>query len=453
MSPPDGDTAPDSYVLGVQRPSAHPSPVARSIAQFAIAGLGAVVIIGIVAVLILRNSTSHEAIRDARELAGVAGRGVAQPLMTPELLRGDPAALRRVDRAIHASVLGHDVVRVKIWDARGRIVYSDEPRLIGHTYTLGEDETNALRHGGVFSDASDLSRPENRFERSYHRLLEVYLPIRATDGTRLLYEDYERQSQIAASSHRQWSALLPGLIGALVVLWLVQVPLAWSLARRLRERQREREQLLRRAIESSDMERRRIAAHLHDGAVQRLAGVSFALAAEAGREATAGSPERAATLRRASGAARETVRELRTLLVDIYPPTLQRSGLAAAVADLAALLSETGIDVTVDVPEPLDVPDGVEALFFRVTQEALRNAGLHSRARHVEVAVDVDGRRALLRVTDDGRGFDREALRDNGHGHFGLRLMEDLARDAGGVLDVRTAPDAGTTISLEVPLR
>ena len=115
----------------------------------------------------------------------------------------------------------------------------------------------------MVANASDLARPENRSERGFSRLVEVYLGIRATNGQRLLYENYERSSTISASSRRQWLALLPALAGALLVLYLVQVPLAYSLGRRLRARQREREQLLRSAIEASDLERRRIAAELH----------------------------------------------------------------------------------------------------------------------------------------------------------------------------------------------
>ena len=61
--------------------------------------------------------------------------------------------------------------------------------------------------------------------------------IRGPHGERLLYEDYERSSTISASSRRQWMELLPALLGALLVLYLIQVPLAWSLARRLRARQ------------------------------------------------------------------------------------------------------------------------------------------------------------------------------------------------------------------------
>ena len=105
----------------------------------------------------------------------------------------------------------------------------------------------------------------------------------------------------------------------LLVLYLVQVPLAYSLARRLRARQREREELLRRAIDASDLERRRIAADLHDGAVQRLAGVSLSLAASANALGDAeDGGEAGGALSRAAAETRETIRELRTLLVDIY---------------------------------------------------------------------------------------------------------------------------------------
>src|SRR5205085_11042636 len=178
---------------------------------------------------------------------------------------------------------GTPIVRAKVWDARGRIVYSDARGLIGVKYPLGLAERAVLRRGGIAADASDLARPENRSERRFRKLVEVYASVRATDGTRLLYEDYERSSAISASSQRQWQGLLPALAGALAVLYLIQLPLAYSLARRLRHRQREREELLRRAIDASDLERRRIAADLHDGAVQRLAGVSLSLAAAAGR--------------------------------------------------------------------------------------------------------------------------------------------------------------------------
>jgi signal transduction histidine kinase len=430
--------------------------LARLFARFALTGLVAMIIIGVIAFIVVRRSATSGAIRQAQELTQLAGRGIAEPLITPGVLRGVPADLARVDRAVRGRILrGTPIVRVKIWDAGGRIVYSDAPQLVGSVYPLGPGELRVLRNGGVEADASDLSRPENRSDRKFKRLVEVYVGIRTSNGTRLLYEDYERSSTISASSRRQWVGLLPALVGALLVLYLIQVPLAYSLARRLRDRQREREELLRRAIDASDLERRRIAADLHDSAVQRLAGVSLSLAASA---AGNGGGDAGEGMRRTiAGAAletRETIRELRTLLVDIYPPTLQRSGLLAALNDLVASLRASGVEVSLRVPGALELPDDVEALFYRVAQEAIRNARNHGGASEVEICVETETDQAVLSVVDNGRGFSPEEGGGRAPGsHFGLRLMHDLVDHAGGRLTVLSAPGEGASIRVTVPLR
>jgi two-component system NarL family sensor kinase len=435
-----------------------PDPtLARLFARFALTGLAAMIIIGAIAFVVIRRSATSGAIREAKQLTQLAGSGIAEPLITPGVLRGLPADLARLDRAIRQRILGATpIVRVKIWDERGRILYSDAPQLIGAGFPLDAQELRILRNGGIQADASDLNRPENRADRRFKRLVEVYVGIRGPNGHRLLYEDYERSSTISASSRRQWMGLLPALLGALLVLYLIQVPLAYSLARRLRARQREREQLLRRAIDASDLERRRIAVDLHDGAVQRLAGVSLSLAASAGAN---GSPDTDETIREtiatAASETRETIRELRTLLVDIYPPTLQRSGLLAAMNDLVAPLKATGVAVSLRVPGSLELPDNIEALFYRVAQESIRNAKNHGQASEMEICVETQPTQAVLVVVDNGRGFSPDAGADREHheGHFGLRLMRDLVDHAGGRLVVTSSPGEGASVRLTVPLR
>ena len=428
---------------------------ARMFARFALSGLAAMIIIGAISFVIVRRSATAGAIRQAKELTQLAGRGIAEPLISTGVLHGVRADLDRLDRMVHERILrGTPIVRVKIWDAGGRIVYSDAPQLIGSVFKLGADELRILRSGETKADASDLTRPENRTERGFKRLVEVYVGIRGPGGRRLLYEDYERSSTISASSRRQWIGLLPALAGALLVLYLIQVPLAYSLARRMRARQREREELLRRAIDASDLERRRIAADLHDGAVQRLAGVSLSLAASArasGNEA--GDEDTRQAVASAASETRETIRELRTLLVDIYPPTLERSGLLAALNDLLGPLTAAGIAVSLRSSESLKLPADTEALFYRVAQEAIRNARSHGDATEVEIEVARRGRDAVLRVIDNGNGFSPHAADERPQtDHFGLRLMRDLADHAGGKLEVVSSPGNGTSVSLEVPL-
>lgn len=439
----------------LRRSRAADPTLARLLARFALSGLVAVAVIGAIGFEVVRSSATSGAIRQAMSLSELAGRGIVEPLITPGVLRGAPEDLARLDQAVRRRILpGTPIVRVKIWDARGRVLYSDATQMIGSVFSLGADELRTLRGGGTQAEASDLNRPENRSERGLNRMVEVYVGIRGPDGRRLLYEDYERSSSVSARSRRQWMGLLPALLGALLVLYLVQVPLAYSLARRLRSRQREREALLRRAIDASDLERRRIAADLHDGAVQRLAGVSLSLAAAAGNASSTEEGERA---RRAfavgASETRETIRELRTLLVDIYPPALQRSGLRAAVDDLVAPLRATGVAVSLQIPDVVDLPDYVEALLYRVAQEALRNSRAHGKPSAVDISVKANVHHVVVSIVDNGRGFAPGNLEDGRPGrHFGLRLMRDLADHAGGALNVHSSPGHGASVRLEVPL-
>ena len=87
---------------------------------------------------------------------------------------------------------------------------------------------------------------------------------------------------------------------------------------------------------------------------------------------------------------------------------------------------------------------------LRVAQEALHNALRHSGAEHVDVTLDRRGAGAVLRVTDDGRGFDPRTVRRAGR-HLGLVSMRDRASGVGGTLTVESEPDKGTTIEMEVP--
>ncbi|MEA2478236.1 MAG: two-component system, NarL family, sensor kinase [Thermoleophilaceae bacterium] len=428
--------------------------VAGALAQFAIGGLIATLILGFVGVTVLRKAGESDATKDSKRVTRIVGRGIVQPELTDALLRGDPAAIARVDRTVRRRVLIDPVVRVKIWTPDGRIVYSDEPRLIGSRYPLGADESAVLKSGGIDAEVSDLAKPENRFEQRDRKLLEVYMPVRTTSGRLLLFESYQRYASITASARSTWVSFLPALIGALLVLELVQLPLAARMARRIRRGVRDRERLLRSAIDASDAERRRIAADLHDGVVQSLAGVSFSLAAAADRADDGnGGGAPAEELRRGATATRASIAELRTLLVEIYPPSLHEAGLGAALADLAAPLRRAGVQTEVRVPDDLALPPGVDALFFRVAQEALRNIASHAAPRRVEVDVVREGDRARLVIADDGAGFDPQAVREApAEGHVGLRLLGDLVRDAGGDLTIKSAPGSGTRVEAEVEL-
>jgi signal transduction histidine kinase len=427
------------------------------VAQFAAIGLAAVVIVGLATATASRRVGQREAIADARTTTLIKAQGLVEPVVTDGLATGDPAAVRVVGEVVEHQVVDTSLVRVKIWTADGTIVYSNDASLRGARFGLGGDELDALRRGLTKADVSDLSKPENRNERPFRKLLEVYLPVRSPNGTRLLFEAYYRYGAVSASGTRIWRSFAPVALGALVVLELLQIPLAWSLARRLRQRQRERESLLQRALDASDVERRRIAGDLHDGVVQDLVGVAFALAAaarsEGGVPGGAGAP--ADVLRRAADNVRASITSLRSVLVDIYPPDLARDGFAAALDDLAGDAAGDDLAVTVDTSQLREgLPQPVAAVLYRAAREALRNVIRHAAASSVAIQAGAERGQAWISVADDGAGFDLGVLDARAaEGHMGLKGLEGVVRDTGGALCVDSAPGRGTTLRVEVPVR
>lgn len=420
--------------------------------QFSLSGLAALALVTVGGAWALRQLAIKDAIREARDRTEVIANRIIEPKLENGIVESDPDAVRRLDAVVRGIRLD-PVVRVKIWRRDGTIVYSDATSLIGENFGFAEDRHAVLASGKATAELSDLSERENRLERRYGKLLEVYVPVETRDGKKLVFETYLRFSSVVAGGRETWLGLGPAFLAALVLLALLQVPLAWSMARRLQEGQRERESLLLQAIEASDAERRRIAGDLHDGLVQDLAGISFELAAAAERAHAEPRSRVADTLRKAAAGTRESMRRLRSLLVEIYPPNLHASGIEAAVADLLAPFAANGVDTSLDVPPGLRLPPQVEELLFRATQEALRNVQSHADARSVGVQVSTDADRVALVVRDDGRGFSpEEATGRREKGHLGLALLSDLADRVGGRFDVQSQPGAGTRVFLEVPV-
>ena len=268
----------------------HPGPpsVTRAVLRFMATSLAAIVLLATATVYVERRLGEEAAVRAARASGALIGRGIVEPVLTEAALAGEGPDRALLDSVVRTRVLDSDIVRVKIWSPEGRVLYSDEPRLIGGVYELEEDDVAVLATGGTDAGISDLSKPENRFDRGTGRLLEVYLPVQvAPTGRTVLFELYERFDEGSVSGLRLWRRSALALLGAIALVWLLQVPIAWSLARRLRAGHEERERLLRRAVDASNVERRRIASDLHDGVVPQLAGTAYLLGAASQRAETA----------------------------------------------------------------------------------------------------------------------------------------------------------------------
>ncbi len=426
--------------------------VRGAVLVFVLSGLAAVVLIGIAVVLVARHEASDDAVRGARDLAVAEARSAVEPVLTDGVVSNDPAAQRALDDTVRERVLSDRVVRVKVWSSDGTVVYSDEPRLIGRQFGLDASEQAALATSGTHAEVSDLTKPENQYETSFGKLLEVYVGSHTKSGTPVLYESYLSFSSVDAAGQRTLAGLLPALIGGLAILFMVQVPLAWSLARRVERSRAEEQRLLRSSLDAGETERRHIAADLHDGVVQSLVGTSLSLTAGAEEAKRAGLPALGGRLDGAAGDLRQGVRDLRSLIVAIAPPRLHDEGLAAALDDLVSPLSTRGMEATLRVDGDLTLPTATETLLYRGAQEALRNVVRHAHARSVDVSIERTDGIVRLAVADDGVGFSPDHVTQrNTEGHVGLRLLNELAHGAGGQLEVVTAPGEGTRVCLEVP--
>jgi signal transduction histidine kinase len=427
-------------------------PARTLLLRFALAGLIALVTVAVATALISRRVAEREGVSEAQRIAWTSGRGVVQPALTEGVPAMDPEALSALDQVVRDAVLSGSLVRVKLWAADGTIVYSDDSRLIGEQFTLDAEELALFGSDRTVAEISNLDEPENRFEQPQQRLLETYTPVETPAGTPLLFEAYFRYDGVVDIGRDVWISFAPVTLGALLLLQLVQLPLAWSLARSLRRSQQQRELLLSHAVEASERERRRIARDLHDGVVQDLTGVSYELAAAA-RRADPTSADRV-VYEAASGRVRDSIGSLRSLLVDIYPPNLRHEGLRTGLENLLVGLASRGLttELTVELDDA-ELADHITALLYRGAQEALRNVATHAGASAVRVVVAETAGRAVLVVEDNGRGFDpTTAGAISGDGHVGLRALADLVAEAGGTVTVASGEGTGTEIRVEVPL-
>jgi two-component system, NarL family, sensor kinase len=429
-------------------------PTTRSvIVRFAVGTLVAIAVAVVGGYFVLRTVAIDQAKEQTRTRVKLEAK-LVETEVHDGLLRGHAKAVRAVDDAVVGRVLSNSIVRVKIWSPAGRVLYSDEPAEIGGQYALDAGQHRLLRNGGAEVEVTDLNRPENALDRQEGRLLEAYTRIRTPSGTPLLFEIYQRFGSVTSDARGLLRKLAPPILGAIGLILLVQVPLLWSLMRRLQLSHEQREGLLANAVTSSRRERRRVASYLHDGPVQELAGLAFSLAPVANRAETRGADGDAAVVRKVIDRLRGTVRDLRALLVDLHPPTLAAAGLHAALRDLASPLSAKGTEVELRVEgDDLLDPD-TQALVYRVAQEAVRNVIAYADASTVSIAVDTVDSTARLLVADDGRGFRAETREQRrAEGHLGLSLVEELAQQAGGSLTIDSREGAGTRVRLEVPLR
>jgi len=197
-------------------------------------------------------------------------------------------------------------------------------------------------------------------------------------------------------------------------------------------------------------ERDRIGMDLHDGIIQSIYGVGLAL--EGAQHTLIEDPEAAKErIHHAIDGLNQSIRDIRAYILDLRPRQLGTEGLVSGIKRLIAeYRAHTFSEVNFTGPEELkDLPQTQSLALFHICQEALANVAKHAKAKKVEVAIWTTPERALLEISDDGKGFDLDKMQASiGHG---LANMQTRTHAVGGDIDISSTPEDGTTILVWVP--
>ncbi|WP_333780322.1 MULTISPECIES: cache domain-containing protein [Roseateles] len=213
--------------------------------------------------------------------------------------------------------------------------------------------------------------------------------------------------------------------------------------------------LAHQVVQSQEDERAHLARELHDGTSQTL--VATKLLVESAVDALeAGRPLPARVLATALERLKTCLDEVRRISHRLRPAMLDDSlGLPAALQTLGREFEDDGGAGSVAVSvqgEPVELPELVKTVLFRVAQEALTNAAKHAAAAHLQLDLSFEAGRVRLQISDDGAGFDEAAVQEHPRQGIGLRNMRERLASIGGRLQIRSQPGAGTEVWAEVPL-
>jgi PAS domain S-box-containing protein len=232
-----------------------------------------------------------------------------------------------------------------------------------------------------------------------------------------------------------------------------------KVTRDLTERKRAEDQLRelsRHLLNAQDKERSRLGRELHDTVGQYLSGAKMILDVLTMQENLEESQIRE-EISDCTSILERAIQELRTLSYLLYPPMLDETGLPSAIRwHLEGFSKRSGIEVTYDIGADVTrLPRELELTLFRVFQESLTNVHRHSQSKSVHTRLALESDRAVLEVSDQGKGMPAASLASDsdslGTLGVGIRGMRERVRQLAGTLEITSTPE-GTTVKASVPL-
>ena len=411
------------------------SAVRSAILKFLLTGLVVLLTVSIPATFWMRSVAQTLAKQEVLELTQKLADYAIGPVISSGLATGSESAVEQIDARMTPWMSDEMILRIKVWDANGKVLYSDVSELIGETFPLEEWAEEMLAGGPGLVTLGPQDEGENIFEAGSEDLVEAYVLAGAGTHEPLLFEMYFHADIVRKPERMMLVGMIPVFVVALGVLQAAQLIPGINLAKRVQRYQRARRALLQQAIQAGEQERARLARDLHDDIIQDLAGLAYALEASPGD----GGPASSEILQ-------EGIRKLREVTSDLYSTPVSAAELPMALSTLVERTRSKGIRTKVEMTEPLTLDVQQSTMLYRVGREALVNIIKHSEAKSVLLSLLPSGGRWTMSIVDDGKGFDLLAAGDEKH--FGLRMMSDAAEMVGARLTLVSTPGGGTRLSV-----
>jgi len=374
--------------------------------------------------------------------------------------------------------LGQRIITLNIWRPDGRVLFSSDPGVEGHTFPVNEGLAAALS-GNIFSEISERSAAEQaKHSQPMPRVIEMYSPIHAEHLGRIIAvaefyqapDDVDREAGIV--QRRSWLLLAGIMLAMYLLLSLVVGRGSRMISRQRRDlsdkivqltalnRQNDllHERVRRAAARTTELNERflqSVSADIHDGAGQDLGFALMRLNSIGDVCSRDGAPpgclmEHARPVRTAVQSA---LTDLRAISANLKLPDIQHLTLGEIAARaVRGYEQKTATKVTLvnALPPAVSAPVRVKITLYRLLQESLANTFHHARCENCRVELKADAQSLTVEVTDDGPGFDLQAALRKGR--LGLAGMRERVEILGGTFELDSVRGKGTTIRVTLPL-
>lgn len=390
-----------------------------------------------------------------------------------------PEHIAELSKLLLNTAMGQQIVAFKVWDTKGKLLYSTDSSIMGKTYPMHEGLLRA-RIGFVNSEISFLDQEENApLAEKYDKLLETYSPVWLSGTNKIIAvaEFYqltdELDQEIGSLKTKSWFVV--GLIILIMYLLLSifvdrasdtisrqQNELGVKVAQltQLLSQNRELHERVRRAAASvallNESYLRRVGSELHDGPAQDL-GISILkldTVIEWGENHPREPLDQAmlVQLGDVETSMQSALKEIRSMAVGLSLPQLKELGLPATILLVVRNHERhSGTQVALDlgtIPQVIALP--IKTTIYRLIQEALNNAFRHANGAGQQVHVGTEGDHLIVEISDRGPGF-LTGIADKREGHLGLSGMRERVESLGGQFMIETELGQGTRIIARLP--